>query len=106
MAQTLLTKPETVDQIKEDMLAGRYDYQSRTGQIGGWRDSRGNYYIGEGHHRINAALEIYWETGDREPLDRLLRNGDWKDSKPPKNRRLPTRSFWTRVLYILHRLGF
>ena len=96
-----MTRPETVDSLKHDMLAGDYRYDSREGRIAGWRGMAGTYYIGEGHHRVNAALEIYWETGDRSHLDRLLQAGEWEDSAPPKNRRLPTRSLWSKLLYYL-----
>lgn len=92
LGQTLLGEPEKVDQLKEDMLAGRYRFDTPVGRIAGWRDAKGTYYIAEGHHRINAALEIYWETGDRSHLDLLLQAGDWENESPPKNRRLPTRA--------------
>lgn len=83
------------------MLAGRFRYDSPEGRIAGWRDAAENYYINEGHHRINAALEIRRETGDRLPLDLLLAHGLWEETAPPARHRLPTRSWWSRMLYRL-----
>ncbi|HUG89352.1 MAG TPA: hypothetical protein VML55_00875 [Planctomycetaceae bacterium] len=103
MGQTLLSKPELVDQIKRDMLVGEFRFESPEARIFGWKDARGTHYISEGHHRVVAALELDWESGDRSHLDRLLACGIWQPSPPPKNRRLPTRSLWSRLLY---RIGF
>lgn len=65
------------------MLKGRFRYQNPDGRIGGWRDSEGNYYIGEGHHRMRAALEILEETGDDSHVRALLENGLWAPGCPP-----------------------
>jgi hypothetical protein len=103
--QGILAEPSKVDSIKEEMLTGRYEYEESRGRIGGWRDADGSYWVADGHHRINAALEIYWETGERSHVDRLLQFGAWKESSPPQRGRLPTRSLWSRVLYYIGRVG-
>lgn len=98
IGQTELSKPKLVDQLKEDMLSGNFRFESDEGRISGWNDERGTYYICEGHHRVIAALEIYKETGNRTYIDRLLECGLWEIGPPRKNCRLPTRSFWSRLL--------
>lgn len=98
IGQTALSSPDSVDQLKEDMLAGRFDYEREGSRVFGWLDDRGTYYICEGHHRIVAALEIFSETGDRSYLDLLLEHGQWETTAPPKDRRLRTRNFWSRIL--------
>jgi hypothetical protein len=103
IGQPALSTPDLVDQFKEDMLGGKFRYESREGRIYGWKDKRETYYICEGHHRVVAALEIFWETGDRSYVDRLLECGTWDNPPPRENRRLPTRSVWSRLL---SRLGW
>lgn len=44
------------------MLNGTFEFEEK--RIGGWLDSKGTYYIGEDHHRMAAAQEIYKKTGD------------------------------------------
>ena len=99
VGQTLLSNLEFIDQVKDKMLAEEFRFETPEGRVFGWKDERGTYYISEGHHRIVAALEIYKESGDRSYLDRLLECGLWQDSPPPKSRRLPTRSLWSRFLF-------
>jgi hypothetical protein len=65
------------------MLNGNYRFQSEEGIIGGWLDDAGNYYIGEGHHRMNAALQIFEETGDPTYVNGLLTHGRWDPGPPP-----------------------
>ena len=65
IGQTLLSKPELVSRIKRDMLAGEFRFEAPESGICGWRDKKGTYHISEGHHRVVAALEIYWESGER-----------------------------------------
>jgi filamentous hemagglutinin len=86
-----------VDKIKQDMLAGTYDWDGSRGlldpvtgelldgRIGGYLGDDGTYYVGEGHHRMNAALEIFEETGDSSYVDQLLENGAWTPGEPPAN---------------------
>src|SRR6185312_8600418 len=68
-----------VDQVKSDMRAGRYAFDERRGQIGGVRDRRGIYYVIEGHHRMVAALELLYESGDAAAVWELLRWGRWTE---------------------------
>ena len=65
------------------MLSGNYKFLEDCGRIGGYIDEAGNYYIGEGHHRMNAAMEIFEETGDASFVNQLLENGLWTPKKPP-----------------------
>ncbi|WP_191322181.1 VENN motif pre-toxin domain-containing protein [Pantoea nemavictus] len=57
--QTGLRNPQQVDQIKNDMTSGNYRFNAPEGHIDGYIDSKGNYYISEGNHRMVAAQEIY-----------------------------------------------
>jgi hypothetical protein len=83
VGQTALRDRAVVNQIKSDMLNGRYRFEAPEGRIGGWRDAAGNYYIGEGHHRMAAALEIFEATGDASYVNRLLQYGLWTLGRPP-----------------------
>jgi hypothetical protein len=80
-----------IDQYKADMLAGRWRFEADEGKIGGFRDSNGNYHIGEGCKRMNAAMEIFESTGDASYVYRLLQNGDWDYKTPPVFHPLPRR---------------
>ncbi len=62
-----------VEQYKNDMLAGKWRFNDPNGQIGGYVDSQGRYMIGEGHHRVQAAIE----TGNPNILKALIDNGRW-----------------------------
>lgn len=77
IGQTGFREPGQIAQIKADMKAGTYRFGAPEGQIAGWRDAQGNYYLGEGHHRMAAAMEIFEETGDPSNVNRLLENGHW-----------------------------
>jgi len=46
-----------VEAIKQAMLSGAYDFSSAAGRVGGWVNNSGNYMIGEGHHRMTAAMQ-------------------------------------------------
>jgi hypothetical protein len=91
-----LKKPRLIDQIKADMLAGRYSYEEPRGQVGGVLNRQGTYYVVEGHHRMAAALEIYHETGEQNPVRELLRWGRWNQCErgPAFNRPMPSRKWW------------
>ena len=91
-----LKKPWLVDQMKADMLQGRYGYEELRGRIGGILDRRGRYHITEGRHRMAAALEIYHETGDGGPIRELIRCGRWdlRERGPSFSRPLPSRGWW------------
>jgi hypothetical protein len=91
-----LKKPWLVDTIKADMRDGRFAYEAIRGRIGGVRDRRGCYHVVEGHHRMVAALEIYYETRDSRPARELLQHGRWdlRDRGPAFSRPMPSRSWW------------
>ena len=82
--------PAKVQQYKNDMLSGNWRFNDPQGQIGGWVDSQGRYMIGEGHHRVQAAIE----TGDPRILNTLLENGRWTrvDSLPGTPGPLPPKA--------------
>lgn len=79
--QTGLRNPQQVDAIKNDMVSGNYRFTAPEGRIAGYVDSKGNYYISEGNHRMVAAQEIYKKTGDHSYIDKLLQNGLWTQTK-------------------------
>ncbi|MBV4369025.1 VENN motif pre-toxin domain-containing protein [Erwiniaceae bacterium CMYE1] len=91
--QTGLRNPQQVDQIKNDMTSGNYRFNAPEGRIAGYIDSKGNYYISEGNHRMVAAQEIYKKTGDKSYIDKLLQNGSWTQTKnaPAGAKSMPSR---------------
>jgi hypothetical protein len=91
----------SVEEIKQHMLEETFRFESMEGRVIGWRDERGTYYINEGHHRINAALEIYWDTGDRSHLDKLLKLGKWEPWVSRRSWGLPTRTVSSYLLAII-----
>ncbi len=88
-----------VDAIKSDMLDEKYAFEEERGQIAGYLDGRGTYHIGEGHHRMVAALEILRETGNDVFVRLLLYWGRWTEvGEPPAGSRpLPSRRFWGKL---------
>ncbi|WP_459514581.1 VENN motif pre-toxin domain-containing protein, partial [Erwinia amylovora] len=88
-----LRNPQQVDQIKNDMLSSNYRFTAPEGRIAGYIDSKGNYYISEGNHRMVAAQEIYKNTGDASYIEKLLQNGSWTQAKnaPAGAKPMPTR---------------
>lgn len=93
--QVGLREPQQVDQLKNDMLNGMYEFTAPKGRIAGWIDSKGNYYVSEGNHRMAAAQEIYKKTGDTSFIERLLKNGLWTQSEdaPAGAKSMPSRGF-------------
>jgi filamentous hemagglutinin len=91
--QVGLRDPQQVDQIKGDMLSGNYRFTAPEGRIAGYVDSKGNYYISEGNHRMVAAQEIYKKTGDTSYIEKLLQNGSWTQTKkaPAGAKSMPSR---------------
>jgi RHS repeat-associated protein len=67
-----LRTPAKVDQIKADMLAGKYGYEAPEGIFSGVVDKNGVIHITEGQHRMNAALEIFEESGNATHVEQLL----------------------------------
>jgi RHS repeat-associated protein len=73
-----LRNPAQIDKIKADMLSGNYRFNSPEGVISGVVDSKGVVHLTEGQHRMNAALEIFEQTGNPNFVNNLLsaaRNG-------------------------------
>lgn len=70
-----LRNPTLVDQIKADMRNGRFAFSEPRGQIGGWIDANGIFYVNDGNHRMAAALEIFREDGDSTHVLQLIRLG-------------------------------
>ena len=62
-----------------------FRYTDTEARVLGFVDENGTYYLTDGHHRINAALELWWETGDRSFLERLIDAGDWERRKPERS---------------------
>lgn len=91
--QVGLRNPQQVDQIKGDMLSGNYRFTAPEGLIAGYVDSKGNYYISEGNHRMVAAQEIYKKTSDASYIEQLLQNGSWTQAKnaPAGAKPMPSR---------------
>ena len=91
--QVGLRNPQQVDQLKNDMLSGNYKFTAPEGRIAGYVDSKGNYYISEGNHRMVAAQEIYKKTGDASYIEKLIQNGSWTQTKnaPAGASSMPTR---------------
>lgn len=91
--QVGLRNPQQVDQLKNDMVSGNYKFTAPEGRIAGYVDSKGNYYISEGNHRMVAAQEIYKKTGDASYIEKLIQNGSWTQTKnaPAGTSSMPTR---------------
>jgi hypothetical protein len=100
--QTRLRRPHDVDRFKQLMRAGQWDFERRADSLVFWRCEQ-TIYISEGHHRVNAALELGEETGDWSYLDRLISHGKLEAGLPPSSDvgRFPTRRWWSRLLGML-----
>lgn len=97
-----LDHPENVDSFKRDLLEGNWEFEGRDDPVVFWREGD-TLYISEGHHRINAALEIGQENGDWSHLEKFLECGKCVPGTPPKNNigRFPTRGWWSWFLECL-----
>lgn len=71
------TSADNVAQIKAAMQNNTYDYTAPRGRIGGYMNDAGEYQVGEGNHRMQAAMQIYQETGDPSAVLKLIENGSW-----------------------------
>jgi hypothetical protein len=80
-AQKELLNPRGVDPIKALMLAGQWDYAATGWNFIYWRRGR-TVWISNGHHRVDAALEVGRETGDWSYLDRLLASNRPQEGEP------------------------
>src|SRR5437870_4007718 len=84
-----LKNPESVDEIKKDMLEGRFEFHERHARVGGVRDLAGTYYVVDGHHRFVAAFELLEETGQVRFVQELLYWGKWDELQYPHLERRP-----------------
>ncbi|MFY0568744.1 RHS repeat-associated core domain-containing protein [Archangium lansingense] len=101
--QVGLRNPKLVDELKAHMENGTYEFESPRGRIGGTYDPQdGIFYIGEGHHRMAAAIEL----AEKNPahVQKLLQNGRFSQgAAPTRSRPLPSRNWW---LNLRNRYGF
>ncbi|HDS7112718.1 TPA: RHS domain-containing protein [Klebsiella aerogenes] len=72
-----LKYPDYVDVVKEKMSKEDFDYSKIANQIDGYYDSKSTYHVGDGHHRMAAAIELYKETGDDRYICNLLKMVNW-----------------------------
>jgi hypothetical protein len=88
-----LRDPAFVGIIKKSMLDGKFNFSALENRIGEFIDDAGKYYVGEGHHRMAAAKEIFQETGNSGAVKQLLENGRWTKTKraPSTSTSLPKR---------------
>ncbi|MBL8800212.1 MAG: hypothetical protein JNM56_40400 [Planctomycetia bacterium] len=91
-----LREPAQVDRLKASMRVGEFAFHELDLRISGLRDTRGTYYVKDGHHRMTAALELAQETDDPTPVFELLRFGWWSEVTHPPNdaRPMPARDWW------------
>ena len=95
-----LQNPALVDQIKASMRAGQFPYHEIGCWVIGIRDSNGTCHVKDGHHRMVAAFELYWETGDSSYVRNLITFGLWAERPhaPIDSCFLPARSRWRTFL--------
>jgi hypothetical protein len=96
--QVGLKNPGLVDQIKAQMKSGQFPYDEIGCRVVGVRDSNGTYHVKDGHHRMAAAFELYWEMGDSSFVRDLLTHGRWDEveNAPIETSSLPARTRWRR----------
>jgi len=87
---------KNIPKLVQAMRNGTYEYNAARGIIAGYKDTKGIYYISDGHHRIAAAQEILRTTGNSGPLNLLIKNGRWNSvtAAPAGARPLPSTSMW------------
>jgi hypothetical protein len=98
--QPVLPKPQTFHEVREKMLSGTYDYTLPDHRIGIIQPvGSGEIIIGEGHHRIDTALDIYWKTGNGEPVQKLITHGfySYPDAVPHNTQIFPAFTFWGKI---------
>ena len=100
--QAGLRNPDLVERFKRLMLAGDWDYVGQGPTFVYWQKGS-TIWVGEGHHRANAALEIGRETGEWSYLAQLLQHGIRSPGEPPPSNRgrFPTRGWLSRLLTLL-----
>ena len=102
MHQSGLKEPGKVDIYKRLMLDGQWDFAGQGKNFVFWQKGW-TVWIAEGHHRMNAALEIGRASGDWNFMHRLLEHGSCQPDRPPSRNRgwFPTRGFWSWCLTVL-----
>jgi filamentous hemagglutinin len=97
--QVGLKNPALVDQIKAQMRSGQFTYDEIGCRVIGIRDHEETYHVKDGHHRMVAAFELHWETGDSSFVKNLITFGRWDDTgNPPIDScSLPARTLWRAI---------
>lgn len=84
MTQSSVDKSK-VEQMKKSMKSNSFDFTIDNNKIG-YEVFNDTYYVTEGHHRMQAALEIWKETSDYSFVENLIKNGLRYDiSKKPQS---------------------
>lgn len=79
MTQSFIDKNK-VNEIKKSMESNTYDYDLDDNRIG-IEIYNNVYYVSEGHHRMQAALEMWKSTGDYTPVENLVKKAVCYDIK-------------------------
>ena len=86
MTQNFIDR-QKVNSIKKSMMSNEYNFDIDSNKIA-YEMTNGIYYITEGHHRMQAALEIWKENGNYECVRNLIKNGlKWIIKKKPNSYR-------------------
>ncbi len=86
--QTRLS-PSTIAEYERQFLAGK-----TVPSVGGYLDTTGKrLIINDGHHRVNAALRIWRETGDASHLRNLIRRSIREGGVTPLHKQVDTADF-------------
>lgn len=86
MTQSFIDNVKVLD-IKSKMTSKIFDFKKDDNKIG-YEFLENVYYITEGHHRMQAALELWKETGNYEYVRNLIKNGlKWDIKKKPNSYR-------------------
>jgi len=72
MTQNFIDR-QKVNSIKKSMMSNEYNFDIDSNKIA-YEMTNGIYYITEGHHRMQAALEIWKENKDYSNVDKLIGN--------------------------------
>lgn len=70
-----------INKIFQDISGNEYDFFSDKGKIAGYFH-KGKYYVTEGHHRILAALKYWRIFNDYQPVDKMIKNGNFVEKNP------------------------
>lgn len=87
-------KMKQIDGLKLKMAGGTFDYQSDIQISGFYHEGTDTFFLEEGHHRVSAALELAYETGNWSYFRKLMNTGYWdlRADVPPRRYRLTMRS--------------